>query len=67
MADVKTEFRKIVADALNAFIKEKDPNSSEVAADSLSVQNPPNPEMGDLGIPMFVYAKALRMGPPQIE
>ena len=37
MADVKTEFRKIVADALNAFIKEKDPNSSEVAADSLSV------------------------------
>ena len=67
MADVKTEFRKIVADALNAFIKEKDPNSSEVAADSLSVQNPPNPEMGDLGIPMFVYAKALRMGPPQIS
>ena len=67
MADVKSEFRKVVADALNAFIKETNPETADVAADSLVVQNPPNPEMGDLGIPMFIYAKALRMGPPQIS
>ena len=27
---------------------------------------PPNPQMGDLGIPMFSFAKMLRKGPPQI-
>lgn len=67
MADVKSEFRKIVCDALNAFIKETNPEVAEVSPDALAVQTPPNPEMGDLGIPMFVFAKSLRMGPPQIS
>ena len=66
MADIKAEFRKVVCEALNSFIKEKNPEAEAVAQDSLAVQNPPNPEMGDLGIPMFVFAKALKMAPPQI-
>lgn len=67
MADTKQEFRKIVTQALNAFIKEKFPEQEMIAEDTLAVQNPPNPEMGDLGIPMFVFAKSLHMAPPQIS
>ena len=66
MADVKDTCRAIIAAALNEFIKEKDPAAEAVSADKIVVQNAPNPEMGDLGAPMFVFAKALHMAPPQI-
>jgi len=64
--DTKSAIKEIVAKAINEFIKEKDPAAAEVAAESIVVQAAPNPEMGDLGVPMFVYAKALRMAPPMI-
>lgn len=66
MADAKTEFKEIVAKAVNEFIKQKGIEAEEVKADSIVVQNAPNPEMGDLGSPMFTFAKSLRMAPPQI-
>ena len=66
MADVKTNVKAIVADAVNAFIKEKGLEVSQISFDSLQVVTPPNPEMGDLGVPMFVFAKSFRMAPPQI-
>ena len=66
MADAKETCRAIIAAALNEFIKEKDPQAEAVAAENIVIQNAPNPEMGDLGSPMFAFAKALRMAPPQI-
>ena len=66
MADAKETCRTIIAAALNDFIKEIDPQAETVAPESIVVQNAPNPEMGDLGAPMFAFAKALRMAPPQI-
>ena len=66
MADAKTEFKEIVAKAVNEFIKQKGIEAEEVKTDSIVVQNAPNPEMGDLGSPMFAFAKSLRMAPPQI-
>ena len=66
MADAKETCRAIIAAALNEFIKEKNPEAEAVAVESIVVQNAPNPEMGDLGAPMFAFAKALRMAPPQI-
>ena len=66
MADVKETCRAIIAAALNEFIKEKNPEAEAVSPETIVVQNAPNPEMGDLGAPMFVFAKALRMAPPQI-
>ena len=66
MADAKTEFKEIVAKAVNEFIKQNGIEAEEVKADSIVVQNAPNPEMGDLGSPMFAFAKSLRMAPPQI-
>ncbi|WP_318662539.1 arginine--tRNA ligase [Treponema sp.] len=66
MADIKAEFRKTICEALNSFIKEKAPESQQIDAETLAVQTPPDSNMGDLGIPMFVFAKSLRMAPPQI-
>ncbi|WP_407436765.1 arginine--tRNA ligase [Treponema sp.] len=66
MADIKAEFRKTVCEALNSFIKEKAQESQQIDAETLAVQTPPDSNMGDLGIPMFVFAKSLRMAPPQI-
>ena len=66
MADQKDLFRSIVASALNTFIKQKGIESEEIKAESLRVENPPKPEMGDIGAPMFTFAKSLRMAPPLI-
>lgn len=64
--DAKLEFKEIIANAINEFIKNKNIETETIKAESVVVQNSPNSEMGDLGSPMFVFAKALKMAPPQI-
>ncbi len=66
MADQKELFRNVVTDAINQFMKEKGIEADEILAENLRVENPPKPEMGDLGIPMFTLAKAFHMAPPAI-
>ena len=56
MADAKETCRSIIAGALNEFIKEKNPEAQAVVPEAVVIQNAPNPEMGDLGSPMFAYA-----------
>ncbi|MDD7416466.1 MAG: arginine--tRNA ligase [Treponemataceae bacterium] len=65
MADVKSQIKSIVSENLNKFIQTKGIDLT-VNADDITIVTPPNPEMGDLGVPLFTYAKSLRMGPPQI-
>lgn len=65
MADVKSAVREIVLSALNEFIKSK--GGETVEAEKIVVQNTPNPEMGDLGIPLFAFAKTLKMAPAAIS
>lgn len=66
MSDVKNDCRIVVCAALNQFIQEKNPDAEAVGTDALVLQNPPDPSLGDIGIPMFVYAKTLHMAPPAI-
>ena len=66
MADNKALFRNIVAEAIKTYVQEKGLEADPAIEDKLHVENPPKPEMGDLGIPLFVFAKAFRMAPPQI-
>ena len=66
MADVKTEARAIVAAALNDFKKNKNIEGDGVSEDAVAVENPPKPEIGDLGMPMFPFAKVFRAPPPMI-
>lgn len=66
MQDVKTECRAIVAAALNQFKVQKNIEADAVAAESIAVETPPKPEMGDIGMPLFPFAKLFRAAPPLI-
>ena len=67
MVDTKKLFKSIVKDALNSVIVEIAPNTEKVTVDSIQVVTPPNPEMGDIGAPLFAYAKRLRTSPQKIS
>ena len=66
MADLRASCGIIVADALNILIKNKALQVPAVEASSIVLETPPDASMGDVGIPMFSFAKVLRMGPPVI-
>ena len=66
MADAKTEFKEIVTKAVEQFFASKGIELESELLEKIVVQNAPNPEMGDLGAPMFIFAKAARMAPSQI-
>ncbi len=66
MADVKSSCRVLVCAALNKLKDEKNIQGDQVTCDRISVETPPNPEMGDLGMPMFPFAKMFRGAPPVI-
>jgi arginyl-tRNA synthetase len=65
MNDFKEAWKIRIADALNAVMKESGIGGT-VDASQVTAEIPPRPEMGDLGFPMFGFAKLLRQGPPQI-
>ena len=65
MADQKEVFKAIVVKAIEEYKSAKAPES-EVKADTVRVEIPPKPEMGDLGIPMFAFAKAFHSSPMAI-
>src|SRR5574344_2603601 len=66
MADQKELCRVIVTAALNKFKTEKAFEGDEIKSDDVRVENPPKPEMGDIGAPMFLFAKSFHMAPPAI-
>jgi len=65
MYDYKQPWKEKVASALNEILSEAGINE-KINPQQVIAENPPNPEMGDIGFPMFSYAKLLRKGPPQI-
>ena len=66
MADQKELFRTLVAAAVNEYKAEKALAGDDVSVNAVRVEVPPKPEMGDLGVPMFPFAKTFRMAPPAI-
>ena len=63
--DYKEPWKIRIAGALSALAREAGLESG-VAPEQVIAEIPPSPEMGDIGFPMFSYAKLLRKGPPQI-
>lgn len=63
--NVKDSWKQTIAQAIN-MIAEEAGIQVEIKASDLISEIPPKPEMGDLGFPMFSFAKLLRKGPPQI-
>lgn len=66
MADQKEICRAIVTAALNIFKTDRNIDAPDVQKTDLRIENPPKPEMGDIGAPMFMFAKSFRMAPPAI-
>ena len=65
MYDYKEPWKKIIASALNSILSESG-IEDRVTSEQVISEKPPNPEMGDIGFPMFSFAKMLKKGPPQI-
>ena len=67
MAEVRQLYSKAIAEVLNDVAKEKNiALENDVTEQNIMSETPPNPEMGDVGVPLFAFAKTFRMGPPQI-
>ena len=66
MADLRLLCAETVAAALNEFIKNKGLTAENVEPSKIILETPPDPEMGDVGIPLFAFAKTFRMAPPLI-
>ncbi|MDR1319516.1 MAG: arginine--tRNA ligase [Treponema sp.] len=65
MYDYKDPWRIRIAAALSSILKEAG-QEEKVNPAGVAAEIPPGPEMGDLGFPMFGFAKALRRAPPRI-
>ncbi|MDR2900081.1 MAG: arginine--tRNA ligase, partial [Treponema sp.] len=63
--NLKDSWKNNIAQALNIFAQEAG-IEADIKPDALVAEIPPNAEMGDLGFPMFGFAKQFRKGPPQI-
>lgn len=66
MIEIKAAWKRIIATALKTYAKEKGSPTASIEADSVVVERPPKPELGDLGFPMFPFAKLLRAAPAQV-
>jgi len=65
MYDYKDNWKEKIALIINSLLKEAGIDE-KISSQHVIAENPPNPEMGDIGFPMFSFAKTLRKGPPQI-
>ncbi|HNX73030.1 MAG TPA: arginine--tRNA ligase, partial [Spirochaetales bacterium] len=66
MIDRKTYWKREVYSALVEYAAEKGIQAFALQADDITAEVPPSPQMGDLGFPMFAYAKIFRMNPVQL-
>jgi len=66
MVETKTAWKRIVAGALTVLAAEKGLEARLPGAEAAVLERPPKPELGDLGFPMFPYAKILRAAPAQL-
>jgi arginyl-tRNA synthetase len=66
MVQSKNAWKRIIADALAALAREKGIDAALPSAEDIVAERPPKPDMGDLGFPMFPYAKIFRMAPVQL-
>jgi arginyl-tRNA synthetase len=65
MKELKDPWKTRIAGALNALLAEAG-HKETIDVSQIIAENPPKPELGDLGFPMFSFARLLRKAPPQI-
>ena len=63
--DYREPWKKLTADALNSLFNESG-IAEKINHENITAEIPPDPQMGDIGFPMFSYSKILKKGPAQI-
>ena len=66
ITDIKNSWKRIIYTVMQALAEELTGSSAAVGEDDILVQRPPKPEMGDIAVPFFSFAKILRKAPAQI-
>ncbi len=66
MTELKTAWKNIVAGALEAYARERGVEAGPDLVSAIVIERPPKAELGDLGFPMFPFAKLLRSAPAQV-
>ena len=65
MYNFKEPWKIKIAAALNKMLEEAGINGS-INPNDIMAETPPSPDMGDIGFPMFSFAKIMRKAPAQI-
>jgi arginyl-tRNA synthetase len=65
MYDYKENWKEKIAIVIDSLLNEAEIDF-KILPRQIIAENPPSPEMGDIGFPMFSFSKLLRKGPPQI-
>jgi len=59
-------WKRALAAELNSLAESKGLAELRFSDQEIIAEKPPKPELGDIGFPMFIYSKKLRMAPQQI-
>ncbi|MGM0431334.1 MAG: arginine--tRNA ligase [Spirochaetota bacterium] len=66
MDEVKNEWKQALQAALQQAAKQLTGDTIAIQPDDILLQKPPKPEMGDIAVPCFSFAKQFRRSPAQI-
>jgi len=65
MYDYKLFWKEKLSGVINTLLTDAGINEKTTPSQIIA-EDPPNPELGDIGFPMFGFSKILKKGPPQI-
>ena len=60
MNDIRLLWKESIARTLTSMMPE---GTEAVTAERIAMETPPDPNLGDLGFPLFSFAKTLRSAP----
>ena len=66
MTDYKLAWKLVIARALTTYAFRKGLQGIDITPESVVAENPPKPELGDIGFPLFPFAKTFRAAPAQL-
>ncbi len=66
MSDIRSQCREFAAAVLTAMKNAKGLDCPDITCEDVTVETPPRPELGDIGIPVFPFARVFRMAPAAI-
>ncbi|MGL4986430.1 MAG: arginine--tRNA ligase [Treponemataceae bacterium] len=66
MNEIKNSLRELIAQVLKHLKKDKSLQLDDFFKNDIITENPPKPDLGDVGIPLFSFAKLFRLSPMHI-